>query len=118
MNKNLLIGIAIVVIVLIGGFIFWQMQNSTPKVPLPVQNFTATYTKDQVATHNSATSCWSIIDAKVYDLTNWIEKHPGGQQAILGMCGTDGTVAFRGQHDSANFQANILTAMQIGTLAQ
>lgn len=53
-----------------------------------------TYTMAEVATANSAENCLSVINSKVYNLTEWIKKHPGGQKAILGICGKDGTEAF------------------------
>ena len=77
-----------------------------------------TYTAAQVATHKDATSCWSIIDGNVYDLTKWIPQHPGGERAILGLCGKDGTAAFHGQHDDAKKQADILATMKIGVVTK
>ena len=37
-----------------------------------------TYTTTEVAGHNNATSCWTIVNGNVYDLTAWIDLHPGG----------------------------------------
>ncbi len=76
------------------------------------------YSRTQVAAHNSAQSCWTIIDNSVYDLTAWISQHPGGQQAILSICGKDGTAAFRAQHDNAQKQAQILATFRLGALSQ
>ena len=76
------------------------------------------HTMMQVSSHNSASSCWSVIDGNVYDLTNWISQHPGGKQAILGLCGKDGTAAFHGQHGDSKKQATMLATMKIGVLAQ
>jgi cytochrome b involved in lipid metabolism len=47
---------------------------------------------------NSKSTCWSIIDGKVYDLTRWIGSHPGGESYILFICGKDGTNSFKAQH--------------------
>lgn len=79
---------------------------------------TASYTMAQVATHKDKSSCWTVIDGNVYDLTNWISQHPGGEQAILSICGIDGTAAFRNQHDHAKRQEDILAGMKIGTLSK
>lgn len=76
------------------------------------------YTMAQVATHANESSCWSIIRNEVYDLTNWISQHPGGKQAILGLCGKDGTAAFEGQHGGSPRQEDTLTGFKIGVLAQ
>ncbi|PKQ32468.1 MAG: hypothetical protein CVT62_04030 [Actinobacteria bacterium HGW-Actinobacteria-2] len=70
----------------------------------------------QVQQHASATSCWTVVDGKVYDVTNWINQHPGGPQRIIGLCGTDGTAAFHGQHGSQSQPNKTLAGFQIGTL--
>ena len=57
-----------------------------------------TYTLADVALRSSADECWVAIDGAVYDLTAWARSHPGGRAAILGLCGTDGTAEFLGQH--------------------
>ena len=57
-----------------------------------------TYTLADVALRSSAEECWVAIDGAVYDLTAWARSHPGGRAAILGLCGTDGTAEFLGQH--------------------
>jgi cytochrome b involved in lipid metabolism len=53
---------------------------------------------DQVKRNNSNASCWSVIEGNVYDLTRWINSHPGGAGAIRGLCGIDGTQEFNRQH--------------------
>lgn len=72
------------------------------------------YTLAEVSAHNSATSCYSIVNGKVYDLTMWVNLHPGGKQAILSMCGVDGTAKFMGQHHGAQKQMDILARYYIG----
>ena len=128
--KNFLIALAVIV-VLGGGYLLLHQNSSTPSDTTSGDqtNGQATttdtgstsagnYTMAQVATHKDATSCWSVIDNNVYDLTKWIPQHPGGQQAILGLCGKNGTAAFHGQHDDAKKQADILATMKIGVLTQ
>ncbi|MGJ9407444.1 cytochrome b5 domain-containing protein, partial [Nesterenkonia aurantiaca] len=46
-------------------------------------------TMDQVEENDSPESCWAVMDGTVYDLTDWIEDHPGGADRIEGLCGTD-----------------------------
>ena len=69
-----------------------------------------------VAQHSTAASCWSAINGSVYDLTKWIGKHPGGQQAIKGICGKDGSAAFNGEHGGQQKQADVLASFRIGAL--
>lgn len=37
----------------------------------------------EVAKHNSIHSCWVIIAGNVYDVTGFLNEHPGGPQSIL-----------------------------------
>jgi cytochrome b involved in lipid metabolism len=69
-----------------------------------------------VATHNSRSSCWSAIDGNVYDLTSWIPNHPGGERAILSLCGTDGSEAYNEQHGGSSRTARILAGFKLGAL--
>jgi len=72
----------------------------------------------EVQKHNNASSCWTTINDGVYDLTNFIQAHPGGAQAILGLCGIDGTTAFTNQHDGQGRPNNELAGLKIGNLAK
>lgn len=85
----------------------------TPSPTSTVRSFTAA----EVATRNSETSCWSIVNGDVYDLTNWIRQHPGGKAAILRICGVDGTSRFTGQHGGSSSIAAELKNYYIGKLA-
>ncbi len=76
------------------------------------------YSMTEVATHNSATSCWTTINGGVYDVTAWIGQHPGGKEAILGLCGKDGSAAFDGQHGGQKRPAKELAGFQIGSLSK
>jgi cytochrome b involved in lipid metabolism len=78
----------------------------------------ASYTLAQIGTHNSAASCWSAINGQVYNLTAWIDEHPGGEEAILSICGKDGSAAFSGQHGGNSKPAAALASFKIGSLAQ
>ncbi len=77
-----------------------------------------TYTLAELATHNKPIHCLSAINGKVYDLTAWVNKHPGGDKAILSICGKDGSAAFNGQHGGQAMQANTLAGFEVGVLAQ
>ena len=87
--------------------------------PTPTPSASATpagYTMEQVKANNTATKCWSAIDGKVYDLTNWISSHPGGAGAITSLCGTDGTASFKGQHGGSGQPQSRLSGYLLGPL--
>ena len=76
----------------------------------------ASYTMAQVRANNSARSCWTAIDGFVYDLTRWINSHPGGAGAILFLCGIDGTNAYKAQHANQSRPAIRLDSYRLGPL--
>ncbi len=67
----------------------------TPKPPVgtPEKPVVSGYTLADVSAHNSKTSCWTAIEGRVYDITKYINQHPGGS-AVLRGCGVDGTRIF------------------------
>ncbi|KAI8059998.1 uncharacterized protein B0P05DRAFT_581422 [Gilbertella persicaria] len=54
----------------------------------------------EVAQHNTKDDIWVIIHGKVYDLTQFLPEHPGGQKIILKYAGKDATSAFEPIHPS------------------
>jgi cytochrome b involved in lipid metabolism len=71
---------------------------------------------ETVAANASEDSCWAIIGDNVYDLTGWISSHPGGSSRILGLCGTDGTAQFQGQHGGSSSAQGTLERYLLGAL--
>jgi len=52
------------------------------------------YTWDEVKMHNKLTDLWIVIEGKVYDLTAFVDEHPGGETVLQEVAGKDGTEAF------------------------
>ena len=90
--------------------------TTTPAVTVPAVSSGTSYSMAQVAAANSKTKCWTTIGGNVYDLTSWIAQHPGGQGAILGICGKDGTAVFDAQHGGQSRPEQELKSFLIGTL--
>ncbi|KAL3567676.1 hypothetical protein D5086_030327 [Populus alba] len=61
------------------------------------------FTFEQVTVHNNHKDCWLIINGKVYDVTKFMEDHPGGDEVLLSSTGQDATDDFEdvGHSDSA-----------------
>ena len=53
-------------------------------------------TRAEVAKHNTRDDCWLIIDGKVYDVTSYIDQHPG-EDSILNDAGGDASAGFHGE---------------------
>jgi cytochrome b involved in lipid metabolism len=73
---------------------------------------------EMVAQRNTPEACWSVVNGSVYDLTAWIEQHPGGSGRIIGMCGRDATADFTGQHGGEGGPASFLAEYLLGKLGQ
>ncbi|GAA0176437.1 oxidoreductase [Lithospermum erythrorhizon] len=52
------------------------------------------YTLAEASKHNTAKDCWLIIHGKVYDVTKFMDDHPGGDDVLLSATGMDATNAF------------------------
>jgi 4-hydroxysphinganine ceramide fatty acyl 2-hydroxylase len=48
-----------------------------------------TLTQAEVESHNNAESCYVTIGSKVYDITSFVDDHPGGGDLILEYAGKD-----------------------------
>ncbi|MBU3668990.1 MAG: cytochrome b5 domain-containing protein [Candidatus Taylorbacteria bacterium] len=76
------------------------------------------FTMADIATHNNASSCYTAVRGTVYNLTNFIAKHPGGAANILKICGKDGTDAFQKRHEGRSGPEEELKSHEIGILVQ
>lgn len=95
---------------------------SVSPTPTPSPSVSSTpdagITRAQVEMRNSKNACWSIIDEKVYDLTKWIDSHPGGPSYIQFICGKDGTNSFKAQHSGRPNPTARLADFLLGPLAR
>ncbi len=57
----------------------------------------ARYDWREINRHNKKRDCWIVIDDAVYDVTPWIDLHPGGD-IICTMAGDDASVLFHSSH--------------------
>jgi cytochrome b involved in lipid metabolism len=98
--------------------------TAAPKTPAPskapskapVAAATVQLTAAEVSKHDSSNDCWSIVRGKVYDLTSFVSRHPGGQGEIKAICGRDGSSSFLSEH-SGDSQANSqLSSFVLGEL--
>ncbi|CAE7055829.1 unnamed protein product [Rhizoctonia solani] len=53
---------------------------------------------DEVQKHNTRDSCWVIINGEIYDVTGFLNDHPGGISPILRAAGSDATRVFAPIH--------------------
>ncbi|KAI4464474.1 cytochrome b5 [Holotrichia oblita] len=73
------------------------------------------FSLEEIADHDNLMDCWVVIYDRVYDVTNFIKKHPGGADILLEYGGRDATIAFRGTGHSS-FAVKALEKYYIGDL--
>ncbi|KAG0189300.1 hypothetical protein DFQ28_003592 [Apophysomyces sp. BC1034] len=61
------------------------------------------YTLEDVAKHNTKDDLWMVIHNKVYNCTEFVQEHPGGEEAIYDEAGNDASEPFEdiGHSDEA-----------------
>ena len=76
----------------------------------------AFYSEKDVAAHDRPSDCWIIVRGVVYDVTSFLESHPGGPLLILSVAGGDATQAFAAPGHSTRAVEQLLS-MRVGVLA-
>ncbi|MCJ1477566.1 hypothetical protein MMC13_006238 [Lambiella insularis] len=69
------------------------------------------YSMEEVAKHNKKDDLWIVVKGVVLDVTNWLDEHPGGPQALFSHMGKDATEEFEMLHDDEvipKYAANIV----------
>jgi cytochrome b involved in lipid metabolism len=74
------------------------------------------YTMVDIQNRNTLDNCWTVVRGQVYNLTDFISKHPGGADAVSQLCGVDGTDKFVGQHGGSRLQESTLEDYKLGDL--
>ena len=72
-------------------------------------------TLEEVKKHNKKEDAWTIIENKVYNITSWIPKHPGGE-IIMQALGKDATQLFITNNHPSYVKKTILPKYYMGTL--
>lgn len=75
------------------------------------------YTWQELAQHNSEESAWIAVDGCVYDVTEFIDRHPGGKEIILYAVGREATDLFNSYHPFTDVPRKVLNKYRIGSLA-
>lgn len=138
MKKLLLVGMALVVVAVGGWMVISHASGTTnqsaqillttspspqttalgsPSPSVSPGSAVKAYTMAQIATHGTSASCWTAINGSVYDLTSFINQHPGGPDRILSICGIDGSDAFNARHGGNSRPEQVLATMKIGIIA-
>jgi len=72
---------------------------------------------EEVKKHNAAGSSWLVIHNKVFDVTKFLDEHPGGEEVLLEQAGGDATENFEDVGHSSDARELMMTYL-IGELAE
>lgn len=109
MKRVQIISITIFLVVLVGLVVFIGSNSSTnSRTAIPNVQNSGKITLEVLSTHSIPSDCWVGYKGKVYNITNWLPKHPGSSKAIEPYCGTyeEFENAFTNKHGS--FQVETL----------
>lgn len=76
-----------------------KAESAKPNDPKSFKIPEKEFTMEEVAKHNTKEDLWVVVKGVVMDLSNWLEEHPGGPQAIMNFMGRDATEEFEMLHD-------------------
>ena len=78
--------------------------TTTPEpAPKPACGSGGTCKAAQVAVHNSQGNCWVMYNSRAYNVTSYVNQHPGGSGSFdSSTCGKDVTAQLQGQAGSAS----------------
>lgn len=98
------------------SIIFLTAGCGAKKVSVIMAPVTSGLTLQVVAEHSTADDCWMVINNNIYNVTDYIQNHPGGN-AILAGCGKDATAMFNGiPHNHSEYARQLLANYYIGDL--
>ncbi|KAJ5184024.1 hypothetical protein N7492_001640 [Penicillium capsulatum] len=61
----------------------------------------------EVAEHRTPEDCWVVVDNQVWDVTDFLDQHPGGATIILKYAGNDATAAYSEVHAPSVLPTNL-----------
>ncbi|XP_029308037.1 LOW QUALITY PROTEIN: cytochrome b5 reductase 4 [Cottoperca gobio] len=73
-------------------------------------------TKDELQKHNTKDDCWTCIRGMVYNVTPYMDYHPGGEEELMKAAGIDGTDLFDQVHRWVNYES-MLKECLVGRMA-
>lgn len=71
---------------------------------------------EEFVKHNKADDCWITVNGNVYDLTDFIDMHPGGTTPLIQNAGHDATVLYNKIHPKGTIENFLPKEKQLGVL--
>lgn len=77
------------------------------------------YSVDDIAAHATLDDCWIVVEGHVYDITDYIQRHPAPDEVLEPWCGRDATQGMRTKGKDRDHSARawrMLERYRIGAL--
>lgn len=76
------------------------------------------YTAEDVSNHKTTASCWISREGKVYNVTEFLNDHPGGDDLILKYAGQDvgSIMKDQAEHDHSESAYDMMDEYAVGRL--
>ncbi|KAL5521339.1 hypothetical protein ACEPAG_9263 [Sanghuangporus baumii] len=71
---------------------------------------------EEIAAHSTRDSCWIIVHGKVYDVTDFLDDHPGGSKIILKYGGKDATKEYDPIHPPDAITTHLHPSKHLGVV--
>ena len=95
------------------GFQNSLKQNKNPNVSF--EPGVTVLTAEEVSKHQTPSDCWTVISGVVYNISPFMEYHPGGRAELLKGAGCDCTALYMKYHPWVNADA-VLGKLRLGKL--
>jgi len=76
-----------------------------------------TVSASELSAHNKPEDIWVKVDENVYDLTGFIDEHPGGSKILKRVAGKDATKQFWKYHNESVLK-KYSERLKIGTIGE
>ncbi|KAL3100429.1 hypothetical protein niasHS_001732 [Heterodera schachtii] len=91
------------------GLLDWiRLSNACRLTP---HNVRSSVDQDELSKHNSEDDCWILLFDMVYDVTQYLEFHPGGVPELMRAAGTDATELFNEIHRWVNHKSMLKSCL-------
>jgi len=129
-----IIGVVVLIVLMIPAYFYWKGQSRNAQTATvqdqvtsqssdeknnsehDAQKISTVYTMSDVQKANTEEKCWTVVEGKIYDITSFLNKHPGGKANVMKICGNDGTSMFNKKHGEQPKPEQTLQQFLIGTL--
>jgi cytochrome b involved in lipid metabolism len=74
------------------------MKHESSEAPPSLPDTSRWVTSEELRSHRSPSDAWVSIRGQVYDVTSYLQFHPGGAKILLASCGRDATAVFDKHH--------------------